>query len=70
MKLQLLNGGLSVKDDAQASSYLQIRIETITRMIHMYNECDWQPIEVAQWLQIQKETALLEAELFSKGYDQ
>lgn len=66
MKFKLLSGGLSIENDAQAMENLIDRITTITRVIELFNESDWQPNEVAMWLQYEKDLALIESKLYAK----
>lgn len=70
MKFRLLDSGLSVDSDAQAMDSLIKRIETITEAIDLFNQSDWQPSEVAMWLQYEKDLALVESKLYTKEQEQ
>lgn len=66
MKFEIIDGGLSVKDDAQAIDELAERMIALSKIINLFNVSDWQPVEVARWLQYEKDLALLESELYKR----
>lgn len=71
MKFKLIDGGVNdVKLDAQAMENLVQRIETITKAIELFNQSDWQPSEVAMWLQYEKDLALVESKLYQEEKQQ
>lgn len=70
MKFRLLDGGLSVDSDVQAMEKLTQRINTITQAIELFNQSDWQPSEVAMWLQYEKDLALVESKLYTQEQEQ
>jgi len=70
VKFRLLDGGLSVDSDTQAMEKLLKRINTITQAIELFNESDWQPSEVAMWLQYEKDLALVESKLYTEEKQQ
>lgn len=70
MKFRLIDGGLSVDSDAQAIDKLTKRIDAITQAIELFNQSDWQMDEVANWLEYEKELALIESKLYTKEQEQ
>lgn len=70
MKFRLIEGGLSVDSDAQAMENLIERMNTITQVIDLFNQSDWQPQEVAMWLQYEKDLALVESKLYTQEQEQ
>lgn len=70
MKFRLIEGGLSVDSDAQAMDKLIERLDTISRAIQLFNDSDWQMDEVANWLEYEKELALIESKLYTKDQEQ
>lgn len=70
MKFRLINGGLSVDSDAQAIDKLTERMHTLAKVIDLFNESDWQPSEVAMWLQYEKDLALVESKLYQEEKQQ
>lgn len=70
MKFRLLNGDLSVDADVSAIENLTERIDTITKAIQLFNQSDWQPTEVAMWLQYEKDLALVESKLYTQEQEQ
>ena len=70
MKFRLMNGGLSVDNDAQAMEKLVERINTITQAIELFNQSDWKLEEVAMWLQYEKDLALVESKLYTQEKQQ
>ena len=70
MKFRLLDGGLSVDSDAQAMEKLTQRMTTLTAAIELFNQSDWQPSEVAMWLQYEKDLALVESKLYTQQQEQ
>jgi hypothetical protein len=66
MKFRLINGGLSVDSDAQAIEKLTERMHTLSKVIDLFNESDWQPSEVRMWLQYEKDLALVESKLYQE----
>lgn len=65
MKLQLIQGGLSVESDAQAMKKLIEKMDTIRKMIDLFNESDWQVEEVSMWIQYEKDLALLQSKIYT-----
>ena len=65
MKLQLTQGGLSVENDAQAMKKLIEKMDTIRKMIDLFNESDWQVEEVSMWIQYEKDLALLQSKIYT-----
>ena len=70
MKFRLLDGGLSVDSDAQAIEKLAQRMTSIAAIIDLFNQSDWQPQEVAMWLQYEKDLALVESKLYTQQQEQ
>lgn len=70
MKFRLMNGGLSIDSNAQAIDNLTQRMNTITQAIELFNQSDWQPTEVAMWLQYEKDLALVESKLYTQEQEQ
>ena len=70
MKFRLIDGGLSVDSDTQAMDKLIERLDTISRAIQLFNDSDWQMDEVANWLEYEKELALIESKLYTKEQEQ
>jgi hypothetical protein len=70
MKFRLMNGGLSVDSDAQAMENLTKRMTAIASIIDLFNQSDWQPSEVAMWLQYEKDLALVESKLYTQQQEQ
>lgn len=70
MKFRLIEGGLSVDSDTQAMDKLIERLDTISRAIQLFNDSDWQMEEVANWLEYEKELALIESKLYTKDQEQ
>jgi hypothetical protein len=70
MKFRLIEGGLSVDSDTQAIDKLTKRIEAITQAIELFNESDWQMDEVANWLEYEKELALIQSKLYTQQQEQ
>lgn len=70
MKFRLIEGGLSVDSDTQAIDKLTKRIDAITQAIELFNQSDWQMDEVANWLEYEKELALIESKLYTKEQEQ
>jgi hypothetical protein len=70
MKFRLIEGGLSVDSDTQAIDKLTKRIEAITNAIELFNESDWQMDEVANWLEYEKELALIQSKLYTQQQEQ
>ena len=70
MKFRLFNGDLSVDADVSAIENLTERIDTITKAIQLFNQSDWQPTEVAMWLQYEKDLALVESKLYTQEQEQ
>lgn len=70
MKFRLIDGGLSVDSDTQAMDKLIERLDTISRAIQLFNDSDWQMDEVANWLEYEKELALIESKLYTKDQEQ
>lgn len=70
MKFRLIEGGLSVDSDTQAMDKLIERLDTISRAIQLFNDSDWQMDEVANWLEYEKELALIESKLYTKDQEQ
>ena len=70
MKFRLMNGGLSIGSNAQAIDNLTQRMNTITQAIELFNQSDWQPTEVAMWLQYEKDLALVESKLYTQEQEQ
>jgi IS30 family transposase len=65
-----MNGGLSVDSDAQAMENLTKRMTAIASIIDLFNQSDWQPSEVAMWLQYEKDLALVESKLYTQQQEQ
>lgn len=70
MKFRLIDGGLSVDNDAQAIDKLIEKIDTITKAIQLFNESDWQMDEVANWLEYERELALIQSKLYTQEQEQ
>lgn len=70
MKFRLMNGGLSEDTDSQAIINLTHRMNVITQVIQLFNESDWQPTEVAMWIQYEKDLALVESKLYTQENQQ
>lgn len=70
MKFRLIDGGLSVDSDTQAVDKLIERLDTISRAIQLFNDSDWQMEEVSNWLEYEKELALIESKLYTKDQEQ
>ena len=70
MKFRLLEGGLSVDSDAQAMDNLIDRMNALAKIIDLFNQSDWQPSEVAMWLQYEKDLALVETKLYIEQKEQ
>lgn len=70
MKFRLLDGGLSVDSDAQAIEKLTDRMNTIAKVIDLFNESDWQPSEVRMWIQYEKDLALVESKIYTEEKQQ
>jgi IS30 family transposase len=70
MKFRLLDGGLSVDSDTQAMDELIDRMNTLSKTIDLFNQSDWQPSEVAMWLQYEKDLALVESKLYTQEQEQ
>jgi hypothetical protein len=70
MKFRLIEGGLSIDSDKKSIDSLIERINTITQAIELFNQSDWQPSEVAMWLQYEKDLALVESKLYQEEKQQ
>jgi IS30 family transposase len=70
VKFRLLEGGLSVDSDAQAMDNLIDRMNALAKIIDLFNQSDWQPSEVAMWLQYEKDLALVETKLYIEQKEQ
>ena len=70
MKFRLIEGACNVKDDVQAIEELIERMNCLAKMIELYNYSDWQPTEVAMWLQYEKDLALVESKLYTQEQEQ
>lgn len=70
MKFRLLDGNLSIDSDDQAMYDLTQRLTALAVIIELFNKSDWQPQEVAMWLQYEKDLALVEAKLYTEERSQ